>query len=170
MTGYRIVARPERDILGEGPLWSPSRNCIFWVDILAPALRALNLATGAVSRWSMPEPIGWAVERKDREDLLVGLKSGFAALTLDPFALEPVGLWIAHWGGGRISRFHADGRLDRQIVLPAINITSIVFAGEGLDRMFVTSASMESADSRYDGALFEVSSDATGLASRRFAG
>ena len=49
-------------------------------------------------------------------------------------------LWIAHWGGGRLSRFDPAGRLVRAIPLPAPNITSCAFAGPGLDRLFVTSA------------------------------
>ena len=56
------------------------------------------------------------------------------------------GLWIAHWGGGRVSRFTAEGELERSIELPASQITSCVFAGPDLDRMFVTSA----ADGRHD--------------------
>jgi len=286
MSQYRIVAREGRDILGERPSWSAARNGLFWVDIMAPALRSLDLETGTVQSWAMPEPIGWAIERQGRDDLIVGLKSGFAALKLNPFTLDPIGdpeperphnrlndakvdvlgriwagtkddrdqeptgalyrldpdltwsrqddgytvtngpafdpggrilyhtdsgtrtvhafdlatdgslsgkrvflrfeeewgypdgmttdadggLWIAHWGGGRISRFHSDGRLDRQIMLPATNITSIAFAGQGLDRMFVTSASLDSANGEHDGALFEVFADAMGLPSPRFAG
>jgi len=286
MDQYRIVAREGRDVLGEGPSWSAARNSLFWVDIMAPALRSLDLETGAVRSWTMPERIGWAIERQGRDDLIVGLKSGFAALGLDPFTLDPIGdpepdrphnrlndakvdaqgriwagtkddrdeqptgalyrldpdltwsrqddgytvtngpafdpgghilyhtdsgrrtvhafdlaadgslsakrvflrfeeewgypdgmttdaeggLWIAHWGGGRISRFHSDGHFDRQIMLPATNITSIAFAGQGLDRMFVTSAALDSAQGPHDGALFEVFAGAVGLPSPRFAG
>ena len=48
------------------------------------------------------------------------------------------GLWIAHWGGGRLSRFRADASLDRSIALPVSNVTNILFAGADLERMFVT--------------------------------
>jgi D-xylonolactonase len=65
-------------------------------------------------------------------------------------------LWVAHWDSGRISRFSPSGRLDRVIALPARRITNITFAGEGLDRMFVTSAATGLPPSEYDGALFEV--------------
>ncbi|CAN5425289.1 SMP-30/gluconolactonase/LRE family protein [soil metagenome] len=80
-------------------------------------------------------------------------------------------LWVAHWGGGRISRFAPDATLDRAIPLPARQITNIVFAGEHLDRMFVTSAAHElSAPSDYDGALFEVDSGTRGAPTHRYAG
>ncbi|WP_067732543.1 SMP-30/gluconolactonase/LRE family protein [Novosphingobium naphthalenivorans] len=72
-------------------------------------------------------------------------------------------LWVAHWDGGRVSRFDPDGVLDSAIALPARRITNITFAGEGLDRMFVASAAIGATESEFDGALFEVESDATGI-------
>jgi len=79
-------------------------------------------------------------------------------------------LWVAHWDGGRVSRFSPDGRLDRAIGLPAKRVTNIAFAGEALDRMFVTSAAIGLPASRFDGALFEVQSGATGIAPGQYAG
>ena len=73
-------------------------------------------------------------------------------------------LWVAHWEGGRISRFAPDGRFDRAIALPARRVTNVTFAGKGLDRMFVTSAAKGLPKSEFDGALFEVASGAVGLA------
>jgi len=282
----RVISRDTRDILGEGPLWSPIRQTLLWVDIFAPAIRRLNLASGAVQSWEAPERIGWVVEREARDDLLVGLKSGFASLCLEPFGIERIGdpepdrpdnrlndakvdasgrlwagtmsdkggektgalyrldpdlrwsrhdegyeitngptfspdgrtiyhtdtaartvfafdldpagnlsnkrvflrfdiawgypdgmttdaqggIWIAHWGGARISRFLPDGRLDRVIPLPTSNITSMVFAGDGLDRMFVTSASLGCESETHAGALFEVDAGVVGLPTRRFKG
>ena len=282
---YRIVPRDSRDLLGEGPLWSARRNALFWVDIMGCTLRRLALDSGAVTSWAMPERIGWAIEREGRDDLVIGLKSGFATLSLDPFAIAGIGdpeperpdnrlndakvdrhgriwagskhdddaqasgalhrldadlswhrmddnygvangpcfspdgsilyhtdsdrrtiyafdahadgrienkrlflrfqdewgypdgmtvdaaggLWVAHWGGGRISRFRDSGTLDRSIALPATNITSLTFAGHRLDRLFVTSAA-EGCTQEHAGALFEVFSDAIGLPTHRFAG
>jgi sugar lactone lactonase YvrE len=83
---------------------------------------------------------------------------------------EEGGIWIAHWGGARISRFNPDGSLDRSIPIPASSVTSIVFAGPGLDRMFVTTAARGCSGEPLAGSLFEVSSGAVGCASRRFAG
>lgn len=288
MTKYRIVARAERDTLGKGPLWSPSRGGLLWVDILGQGLRFLDLESGAIRRWAMPERIGWVIERRGSESLIAGLKSGFHDLDLegDSFSLRHFGspeadrpdnrlndakadahgriwagskddsdqaasgalyrldpdrrwsrqddgygvsngpafspdgavlyhtdsaartvhafdlaadgtlsnkrpfirfaeewgypdgmttdaqggLWIAHWDGGRISRFHPDGTLDRWIALPARNITSIAFAGPGLDRMFVTSAAQGDEGNEHAGVLFEVFAGATGLPAGQFAG
>jgi len=79
-------------------------------------------------------------------------------------------LWVAHWDGGRISRFRPDGSFDRAIHLPARRITNITFAGEALDRMFVTSAATGLPKSEYDGALFELESGAVGLPVGIYAG
>lgn len=277
MAEWRKIDREVRDTLGEGTLWSARENALYWVDILAPALNRLSLASGKIERWAMPEPLGWVVEN-GRGELIGGFKSGFARISLDPRAVDyladpephlpgnrmndgkadrhgaiwcgtmdmaeeeasgslyrlvpdgtwqvmdsgyriangpafsPCGrwlyhtdtalrtiyrfeltdagisgkepfivfgegdgypdgmtadaegcLWVAHWGGARISRFTPEGRLDRAIPLPAQQITNITFAGDGLDRMFVTSAAKGLPASEYDGALFEVESGAVGV-------
>jgi len=79
------------------------------------------------------------------------------------------GLWVAHWGGARVSRFWPDGSLDRAIALPASQITSCTFAGPDLDRMFVTSAA-DGVDEEWAGQLFEVDPGVKGLPTLRFGG
>jgi xylono-1,5-lactonase len=86
------------------------------------------------------------------------------------------GLWVAHWGGSRVSRFHRDGRLDRSIALPVSQVTSCVFGGASLERMFVTSASIglrseKLACEPLAGGLFEVDPQGSnGLPAAQFAG
>lgn len=65
-------------------------------------------------------------------------------------------VWIAHWGGARVTRFDPDGKAVRAIALPASQITSCAFAGPNLDRMFVTSAAGGREDEELAGALFEI--------------
>jgi sugar lactone lactonase YvrE len=79
-------------------------------------------------------------------------------------------LWIAHWGGGRISRIDPDGHLMRSIALPATNITSCTFAGPALDRLFVTSSCQGQEHDPAAGALFEVATGVVGLPPRNFRG
>lgn len=79
-------------------------------------------------------------------------------------------LWIAHWGGARVSRFDPDGRMMHSIPLPASHITSCTFAGDALDRMFVTSSAEGMAHEPLAGALFEVDPGVRGLAAHKFAG
>ena len=79
-------------------------------------------------------------------------------------------IWVAHWGGGRISRFTPDGTLDRAIPMPARQVTNICFAGPDLDRMFVSSAAIGLDATPYDGGLFEVDCGGRGLPTHLFAG
>jgi len=84
-------------------------------------------------------------------------------------------LWVAHWGGSRVSRFRPDGSFERAIALPASQVTSCVFAGTRLDRMFVTSAAVgldkvQLAAEPLAGSLFEVDPGCTGLPARQFGG
>jgi sugar lactone lactonase YvrE len=77
------------------------------------------------------------------------------------------GLWIAHWGGSRISRFDSAGKVERAIELPASQITSMAFAGAALDRLFVTSAAA-GVDEEHAGAIFEVDPGCCGLVPQKF--
>lgn len=79
-------------------------------------------------------------------------------------------IWVAHWGGGRISRFTPDGKLDRAIALPARQVTNICFAGPDIDRMFVSSAAIGLDATPCDGGLFEVDCSVRGLQTHLFAG
>lgn len=49
-------------------------------------------------------------------------------------------LWIAMWGGGRISQWNPDGTLLAQFGVPAKNVTSCVFGGPRMDELFITTA------------------------------
>jgi xylono-1,5-lactonase len=282
-----VVSGSVRTQLGEGPLWSPRENAIYWVDILGQQLHRYSLSDANVRSWTMPEKIGWVLERRDHSGFIAGLQSGFVELMLDPFAIRPIHdpephhphnrmndakvdhlgriwagtmdvaikrdtgslyrldpdlrctrmdehylitngpafgarrecmyhtdtgpgivyrfdltsageiankrpfiqfaegwgkpdgmtvdaegyLWVAHFGGSRVSRFDPNGTLDRAIALPASQITSCTFAGERLDRMFVTSAAVDRDDEALAGALFEVDPGGIrGIAPHYFAG
>ena len=286
MSDPRPVPRAgERDRLGEGLFWSAREGALYWTDILAPALNRLSLGDGRVTRWPMPDMIGWVIERRDAPGFIAGFRSGFAELLLDPVRITPIadpepdlpgnrlndakadrhgriwagtmpigadrpsgalyridpdravaridigytvangpaispdgrwlyhtdtvpglvyrfaldeagvrdrelfirfepgwgrpdgmtvdaegGLWIAHWGGSRVSRFTPGGAIDRQVALPASQITNVCFAGERLDRMFVTSAADGAEHEPQAGALFEIDPGVRGLPPNLFGG
>jgi sugar lactone lactonase YvrE len=49
-------------------------------------------------------------------------------------------LWVAIYGGGRVQRYSPDGVLRETLLLPATQSTSCAFAGPGLSRLYVTTA------------------------------
>jgi sugar lactone lactonase YvrE len=84
-------------------------------------------------------------------------------------------VWVAHWGGWRITRFRPDGTRDRVVRLPVSQVTSCNFGGERLDRMFVTSARIglsaaQLAREPLAGGLFEIDPGTIGLPTPKFAG
>src|SRR5688500_13456336 len=41
-----IQLHPHRAILGEGPIWRPRENAIYWIDLRAPAIFLYDCANG----------------------------------------------------------------------------------------------------------------------------
>jgi sugar lactone lactonase YvrE len=61
--------------LGEGPCWSAAENALYFVDILAPKLYRLDLASKALRGWAMPSDIGSFGLAKDGR-MVVALRDG----------------------------------------------------------------------------------------------
>ncbi|GGD86203.1 gluconolaconase [Aureimonas endophytica] len=60
---------------------------------------------------------------------------------LDGAVVDADGLiWVARWGGARVSAFDPSGALKREIAVPARQASCPAFVGPNLDRMIVTSA------------------------------
>ncbi|WP_051319402.1 SMP-30/gluconolactonase/LRE family protein [Chitinimonas koreensis] len=73
-----------RALLGEGPAWIEARQRLYFVDIKAPAVHALDLADGTRHSWPMPAEIGWLIPHPDGGCFVAGLCDGFALLWLEP--------------------------------------------------------------------------------------
>jgi L-arabinonolactonase len=83
-------------------------------------------------------------------------------------------LWNAEWGGGRVTRYRPDGRIDRRIQLPCSQITCCAFGGADLATLFITSARggldrARLAAEPEAGGLFAVDVGVKGLADAPFA-
>jgi len=63
MSDVRVIERDHRDRLGEGLLWSAREAALYWVDILGARVNHLDLASGRIVDWAMPDTIGWLIER-----------------------------------------------------------------------------------------------------------
>lgn len=77
-------------------------------------------------------------------------------------------LWVAHWEGGRVSRFAPDGARLGGIALPVPRVTSCAFGGAGLQTLFVTTAGGQGSPGvAPEGGLFAVETATRGLPAGR---
>ncbi|HZZ06137.1 SMP-30/gluconolactonase/LRE family protein [Paraburkholderia sp.] len=78
--------------------------------------------------------------------------------------------WICANDAGLLLRFTPQGKLDRQIAVPAVKPAMCAFGGRNLDTLFVTSIRPPSGASEHDGHLFAVRPGVTGLSEPEYAG
>ena len=141
-------------IVSNGPTFSPGHDVLYHTDTTRRVIYRFPLqADGSLGKREVfvvfPDDWGWP----------------------DGMATDVHGgIWVAHWGGGRVSRFRPDGRLDRVIAMPVSQVTSCCFAGSTLERMFVTSAAIGSDDEPLAGSLFEVSAGVQGAPTYAYGG
>ncbi len=84
-------------------------------------------------------------------------------------------LWNAHWGGGLVTRYAPDGRVDTRIVMPVPVVTCMAFGGDRLNELYVTTGwyGMTAAEQKKApgcGDLFRIRTDFTGMLEPRFRG
>ena len=84
-------------------------------------------------------------------------------------------LWLAEYGGWRVTRFAPDGSVDRVIEMPVQNPTSCTFGGPDLDTLYITTASQrltpeQLAKQPLAGALFAFEPGVRGLPEPHFVG
>ncbi|MDX3655871.1 SMP-30/gluconolactonase/LRE family protein [Streptomyces sp. ID05-26A] len=78
-------------------------------------------------------------------------------------------LWVAFWGASVVRRYRPDGRLDREVALPARQPTSVCLGGPDLSRLFITTAKYGlRRPSLHDGALFAIDVDVPGFPANEF--
>jgi sugar lactone lactonase YvrE len=85
------------------------------------------------------------------------------------------GVWSAHWGGWRLTRYAPDGRIDRVVGMPVPQPSCPAFGGPDLDVLYVSSAAIEMTPADFTkapdgGGLFTLDVGVRGLPVNRFAG
>lgn len=287
MAGIRRIGTTA-DTLGEGPVWCGQAGALYWVDIKAPCVQRWEQASGAVTRWAMPDSVGSLalasdgrilVALRDRLSLFDPVSGGFDVVaklrddgegirandgkcdrqgrfwlgtmdegkraqrgwlyrlagtrlstvldgldvpnslcwapdgrtmyftdsptkTIWAFPYDPASgeigerrvfarsepdespdgatvdaegyLWSARYNGGRVVRHAPDGRVDRVVAVPASQVTSCAFGGDGLGTLFITTASQQLSPERLAaqplaGGLFAIDVGVRGVAEPRFA-
>lgn len=78
--------------------------------------------------------------------------------------------WICANDAGRLLRFTPQGKLDRQIAVPAVKPAMCAFGGNNLDTLFVTSIRPAAGATEHDGHLFAVRPGVSGLPEPEYAG
>ena len=79
-------------------------------------------------------------------------------------------VWLAHWGGSRVTRFAPDGAVDGVLEIPAPQVTNCAFGGPNMDLLFITTAArnIDLETHPKAGGLFCVQTDVRGLPSPAF--
>jgi len=84
------VAVQSLDLLGEGPVWSPQENALYWVDIDRKLLQQWNPVTKERKIWEMPSHIGSFALRRSG-GALVALRDGFFFFNLETSEAQSLG-------------------------------------------------------------------------------
>lgn len=113
--------------LSNGLGWSPDGRTMYFVETLRHVIWAhdYDLASGEAG------PARVFAE--------VPLSDGYP----DGMCVDADGcVWLAHWGGARLTRFTPGGKVDRIVRLPVPQVASCAFGGSALDTLYVTTAAV----------------------------
>jgi len=157
--GRRWVRTDGGYVCTNGPAFAGDGRTMYHTDTLGRVIYAFDL-----------DKAGLPARR--RAHVRFAEADGFPdGMTLD----EEGCLWVAHWGGWRVTRFGGDGSVDRTIRLPVAQATRPAFGGPGLTTLFITTASIgltaeERAGQPLAGGLFACETGVRGLPAGQFAG
>lgn len=98
-----------RALLGEGPVWSPRDNALYWVDILAPAIHRLDAASGALRETPLGAMVSMVVPMASG-GLLLATPAGLMAMAPDTGRMT----LFAHPDAARPGNRYNDGKCDRR--------------------------------------------------------
>ena len=143
-----------------GPAWSPDGTVFYHNDSTARAVYAFDCDQDA------------GTIRDKRVFVRLTEHDGFP----DGQTVDSAGcLWLAHWGGWRVTRFTPAGVVDRVMGFPVGQVTSCAFGGPDLRTLYVTTASTglddrQRAEQPLAGGLFAVEVEVAGVPAARFGG
>jgi xylono-1,5-lactonase len=117
-------------VVTNGPAFSVDGRTLYHTDTFKRTIYAFDLAEdGALSN--------------KREHIRIADDQGYP----DGMTVDAEGyLWVAHWGGWRLTRFTPDGAVDRVVPVPAAQVTSCCFAGKDLATLYITTAAIGLSD------------------------
>lgn len=99
-----------KNILGEGPVWCPRDQVLFWIDMVGQKLFRYSPATSAVKTWELPLTIG-SFALRENGGLIMALRDGFYFYDLETQKLTPQKILI---GKDDLGICFNDGKCDRK--------------------------------------------------------
>jgi sugar lactone lactonase YvrE len=155
-------------ICSNGPCWSPDDAIFYFADTFQGEIWAYDYDIATGTPWNRRLFASFAAD--------AGVADGS---TVD----EEGFLWNAQLISGDLVRYAPDGSIERRIGMPVRNITSVMFGGDKLDELYVTSMARVKHPAAHDrfarqakpqflaGSLFRVTGlGIRGLPEPRFAG
>lgn len=129
-----------------GLAWSPDGKTFYWIDTPTRQVDAFDYDAGEGKLSNRRTVI--AFPNTGTENISAkkfgtenGSEKNFGrpdGMTIDSDGM----LWIAHWLGGRITRWNPlNGKLLETIFVPVSRVTSLTFGGSELKTIFITTAS-----------------------------
>ena len=145
-------------------------RCLFDGITISNAIcfsRATAYFTDTRSRRIMRQPLGKDGWPEGEPAVFVDLTG--EGLNPDGAVVDAEGcLWNAQWSAARVARYGPDGRFLSAIPFPARQMTCPAFGGDGLRRLFATSATQGlSEKANADGQTFATEVDVAGQAEHR---
>lgn len=146
-------------VVCNGPAFSPAGDILYFSDSMGRRLIAYDLSPGSPQL------------RNRRNFVSMGLEDGIPdGLTVDAEG----GVWCAHYGAGRLTRYAPDGSVLMVLELPCPTVTSMGFGGPDMTTLFVTTGWSPGVERAADeagpgGALLAYETGIRGLAEPVFA-
>ncbi len=144
--------------ISNGLAWSPDCATMYFIDTPTREVKAFeyDIETGQIANPRVlihfEDTFGWP----------------------DGMTTDAAGnLWIAMWGGARVTQWNPKGVLMEQFGIPALNPTSCVFGGPNLNELFITTARVgmdAAAMKKYPqaGGVFRMQTNVTGMPTYEF--
>jgi sugar lactone lactonase YvrE len=106
--------------LGEGPLWDPIDEALYWVDSFGPRLYRNDFASGKTRSWNLPGQTVGSLAVREQGGLILAMDQGFYAFDLASGQTELIAQPLA----GRDDLRLNDGKVDPfgSFVAGAMNI------------------------------------------------
>ena len=143
-----------------GPAFSPGGRILYHTDSMRRTIYQFDLDLGAGAVFNRRVFVTF-----DERD---GLPDG---MTVD----RDGRLWVAHFGGGRVTAFTPDGGIDDVVWVPAPNVTTCAFGGPNGTTLFIATSrgwmtQAQLLDAPLAGGLFACEGLARGIPAVAFAG